>query len=115
MSIAGPGPRIPASAACGHRRREAPARDGRGAGSATPASAAPGSVDDRVALLPHELDRVVHRQAGLAGAPRGLPAAEGLDARPRPGGRTGLAVDVEHARLAPLEELLDLRPVLAVD
>ena len=72
-------------------------------------------VDDGVALLAQELRDVVHRQPGLAGRAAALPAAERLDARPRAGRRAGPPVDVEHARLDPVEELLDLGRVLAVD
>src|SRR6476661_3568666 len=66
------------------------------------------SVDDRVALLPQELRNVVHRQAGLAGRARALPAAERLDPRPRPGCRAGPSVDVQDAGLGRVEEALDL-------
>src|SRR3954451_10196626 len=72
------------------------------------------SVDDRVALLAEELPHVVHREAGLAGRARALPAAERLDARPRTGGRAGAAVDVQHARVDLLEEALDLGAILGV-
>ena len=74
-----------------------------------------GLVDDGVALLPQELGDVVHRQAGLAGRARALPAAERLDARPRSGRRAGPPVDVQDARLGRVEEALDLAGVLAVD
>src|SRR6185503_11616502 len=50
----------------------------------------------------------------LAGRARALPAPERLDARPRAGGRTGAAVDVQDARLDLVQEALDLRLVLAV-
>ena len=68
------------------------------------------SVDDRVALLAHELGRVVHAQAGLAGRARALPAAERLDARPGAGRRPGPAVHVEDAGLDPVEERARPRP-----
>ena len=80
-----------------------------------PRRAASASVDDRVALLAHELRDVVHRQPGLAGRAAPLPATERLDARPRAGRRAGAAVDVQDAGLDAVEELLDLGLVLAVD
>src|SRR3954453_17669375 len=72
-------------------------------------------VDDGVALLPEELPDVVHRQPGLAGRAGALPATERLDTRPRPGRRPGATGDVKDARLAGVEEPLDLALVLAVD
>ena len=68
-----------------------------------------------MALLAQELGHVVHREAGLAGRARALPAAERLDARPGAGRRAGPPVDVQDAGLDPVEELLDLGRVLAVD
>src|SRR5450759_1580321 len=82
---------------------------------ATQRVAGAASVDDGVALLAHELDRVVHRKAGLAGAPGALPATERLDARPRTRRRAGAPVDVQHARLDLIQKLLDLGGILAVD
>src|ERR1035437_6487782 len=73
------------------------------------------SVDDGVALLAHELGRVVHREAGLASAAGALPAAERLDARPGPSRRAGAPVDVQDASLDLVEELGDLGGILAVD
>ena len=58
---------------------------------------------------------VVRAAAGLAGRARALPAAEGLHARPRARGRAGAAVHVDDARLDPVEPLLDLGLVLAVE
>src|SRR5688500_5025378 len=49
-------------------------------------------------LLTRELRDVVRAAPALAGRAGGLPAAERLHARPRAGGRAGLAVGVEHAR-----------------
>src|SRR4029079_15407475 len=72
-------------------------------------------VDDGLRLLAHELCYVVHGESYFAGRAAALPAAECLDARPRAGRRTGSSVDVEHACLDPVHELLDLALVLAVD
>src|ERR1700690_1081445 len=73
------------------------------------------SVDDGVALLAQELGRVVHRETGLAGAARRLPAAERLDAPARAGRPARAPVHVHGARLDAIEEPLDLAGILAVD
>ena len=72
--------------------------------------AAPGSVDDRVALLAQELADVVHRQPGLPRRARALPTAERLHARPRARRRARAAVDVQDAGLDPVEERAGPRP-----
>src|SRR3954452_19790421 len=75
----------------------------------------PPSVDDRSTLFAHELRDVVHRQPGLARRATPLPATERLDPRPGTRRRAGTSVDVQDAGLDRVEELLDLRLVLAVD
>src|SRR6266849_5380258 len=70
-------------------------------------------LDQRAALLPHELGDVVGAAGGLARRTAPLPASEGVDPRPGAGRGAGAPVDVDDARLDPIEELLDLRLVPA--
>src|SRR5262245_47914927 len=67
-----------------------------------------GAGDDRAALLAQVLVQVVRASARLAVGAARLPAAEGLDAGPRTGGRTGSPVDVDDTSLDPLEKTVDL-------
>src|SRR5438874_2769781 len=65
------------------------------------------SLDDGLRLLAHVLREIVEGADGLAGAARAFPAAEGLVARPRSGGRALRAVDVRDTGLGVFKEPVD--------
>src|SRR6185369_7504449 len=66
---------------------------------------------DRAALLAQELRDVPAAEPALARGPGPLPAAKGLEARPRAGRRPARPVGVKHAGLDRSEEAVELAPV----